>query len=238
MRLRHFAIAASSLAFSACASLPSLPYPGGQPAPQTASAPVSTPQAPLPLNTEPRIWKRGENGMITHIASGATCPPQAGDFVFAGLEEAIFTDVEGNPLDDGICHYQLADGAAQMTVYLYELPATGALEEMRSTFQLLQEDYEVTAAREASERCQSNLLRLLGMIGVPEPDAACLAFDLGTGDGRVLPSLATITRAGNWAIKVRATAEDGTELASEMQDAAFKYTVAQVQAISAAAYAE
>ncbi len=228
----------AALTLSACASMPPMTYPGrsAEPTPEPLPAPAETVTNVAP--TEPRIWKRGENGMITHIASGATCPPQAGDFVFAGLEEAIFTDADGNPLDDGICHYQLVDGAAQMTVYLYELPATGALEEMRSTFQLLQEDYEVTAARDSSELCQSNLLRLLGMIGVPEPDAACLVFDLGTGDGRALPSLATITRTGNWAIKVRATAEEGTALAGEMQNAAFKYTAAQVQAISAAAYAE
>lgn len=228
----------AALTLSACASLPPMTFPDRSDAPKPEPVPMQAETTPTVAPTDPRIWKRGENGMITHIASGATCPPLAGDFVFAGLEEAIFTDAEGNPLDDGICHYQLADGAAQMTVYLYELPATGALEEMRSTFQLLREDYEVTAAREASELCQSNLLRLLGMIGVPEPDAACLAFDLRTGDGRTLPSLATITRAGNWAIKVRATAEEGTELASEMQDGAFRYTVAQVQAISAAAYAE
>jgi hypothetical protein len=226
----------ASLAVSACASLPTMPFPAERRAGDSPSGAPSAPASTVEAPSEPRIWTRADNGMITHIASGATCPPEAGAFVFTGLEEAIFTDADGNPLDDGICNYQLADGAAQMQVYLYALPATGALEEMRSTFQLLQEDYTIAAAREPSEVCQSNLLRLLGLIGVPEPDAACLVFTLDPGAGTPLPSLATITRAGPWAIKVRTTAREGTDLAGVMQDAAFKYTAAQVKAISAAAY--
>jgi len=225
-----------SLAVSACASLSAIPYPGEGGASDVASEEARAPASSVEAPSEPRIWTRADNGMITHIASGATCPPEAGSFVFTGLEEAIFTDADGNPLDDGICNYQLADGAAQMQVYLYALPATGALEEMSSTFQLLQQDYTIAAARESSEVCQSNLLRLLGLIGVPEPDAACLVFTLDPGAGTPLPSLATITRAGPWAIKVRTTAREGTDLAEVMQEAAFKYTAAQVQAISAAAY--
>lgn len=232
-----------TLILTGCASLERVGIPGmGSDDTSTASAPREEPSVAQRADTAPaapatpRIWARAEDGIITHVPSGATCPPRTGDFIFTRLEETIFTDADGNPLTDGICRYQLADGTAQLTTYYYELPGIGALEEMRSTFELLNEDYVINAEREPSQVCQGNLLRLLGLLGVPAPDAACLVFTIDGEEQGALPSIATVTKAGNWAIKVRGTAAPDLDLESVLQDAAFAFTASQVQSISAAAF--